>query len=99
MRRLARSKKFKKSFKKRNFTDDEILYFNDILELVDIGTHSELFRWNYPQTRHAHVEAYVTFRATIFCQGSDASFTEKSRFIKKDGKWFYEGGEILENMI
>jgi len=89
MRRLARSKKFKKSFKKRNFSDDEMLYFNDILyklvndieldqkykdhqlkgslkdfrechirpdllliyrvrddilELVDIGTHSELFR-------------------------------------------------------
>jgi len=44
-------------------------------------------------------EAYVTFRATIYCQGGDASFTEKSRFIKKDGKWFYEGGEILENMI
>ena len=44
MRRLARSKKFKKSFKKRNLLDDEMLYFNDILELVDIGTHSELFR-------------------------------------------------------
>ena len=89
MRRLARSKKFKKSFKKRNLSDDEMLYFNDILyklvndieldqkykdhqlkgslkdfrechiradllliyrvrddilELIDIGTHSELFR-------------------------------------------------------
>ena len=89
MRKVARSKKFKKSFKKRNFSDDEMLYFNDILyklvndieldqkykdhqlkgslkdfrechirpdllliyrinenilELVDIGTHSELFR-------------------------------------------------------
>jgi len=40
-------------------------------------------------------EAFVTFRASIFCNGSDASFTEKSRFIKKDGKWFYESGKIV----
>ena len=40
-------------------------------------------------------EAFVTFRATIFCQGSDASFTEKSRFIKQNGEWLYESGEIL----
>jgi SEC-C motif-containing protein len=39
--------------------------------------------------------AFVTFRATIFCQGGDASFTEKSRFIKEDSRWFYESGEIL----
>jgi SEC-C motif-containing protein len=40
-------------------------------------------------------EAFVTFRATIFCQGNDNSFVEKSRFIKKDKKWFYESGEII----
>ena len=35
-------------------------------------------------------EAFVTFCATIFCDGVDSSFTEKSRFIKIDGRWFYE---------
>ncbi len=44
-------------------------------------------------------EAFVTFIVKMECGGDDASFSEKSRFIKKDGKWFYESGEILENMI
>jgi len=39
--------------------------------------------------------AYVTFRATLFCSGVDSSFVEKSRFIKVDGKWLYEGAEEL----
>ena len=42
-----------------------------------------------------HSEDSVTFRATIFCSESDNSFTEKSHFIKRDGRWFYESGEIL----
>ena len=40
-------------------------------------------------------EAFVTFRASIICNGNDASFAEKSRFIKEDGVWLYESGEIL----
>jgi SEC-C motif-containing protein len=40
-------------------------------------------------------EAYVTFNATIECNGADASFGEKSRFIREDGVWLYESGEIL----
>jgi SEC-C motif-containing protein len=39
-------------------------------------------------------EAYVTFRATIFQGSNDISFTEKSKFIKIDGKWMYESGEL-----
>jgi len=40
-------------------------------------------------------EAYVTFSAKIECNGADASFSEKSRFIREDGVWLYESGEIL----
>ncbi len=40
-------------------------------------------------------EDFVTFRATIFCKGVDNSFTEKSKFIKIDGKWKYDSGEII----
>jgi len=39
--------------------------------------------------------AYVTFEATLFCAGVDSSFREKSRFIKVDGKWLYEGVEEI----
>ena len=37
----------------------------------------------------------VTFRATIFCGEVDNSFTEQSKFIKVDGFWKYDNGEIL----
>jgi SEC-C motif-containing protein len=36
-------------------------------------------------------EAYVTFEA-VFDKGS---LTEKSRFLKNEGKWFYKSGEFL----
>jgi SEC-C motif-containing protein len=29
----------------------------------------------------------------------DALFSEKSSFIKQDGKWLYESGEVLKNML
>ena len=39
-------------------------------------------------------EAFVTFCVTIFCDGIDSSFTEKSRFVKMEDRWFY--GEAIE---
>ena len=38
----------------------------------------------------------VTFKANIICNGVDNSFTEKSYFIFKDNRWYYDSGEILE---
>jgi len=40
-------------------------------------------------------EDTVTFKVTIICNGIDNSFCEKSNFIKKDMRWYYERGEIL----
>jgi len=40
-------------------------------------------------------EAYVTFKATLFSNGKDCSFTEKSKFYKIDNKWLYHSGEFL----
>ena len=37
-------------------------------------------------------ENSVTFKATIFCNGVDNSFVEKSYFIQQDGKWYYNKG-------
>ena len=36
--------------------------------------------------------ATVTFKAILFQNGKDVSFTEKSRFVKEKGKWFYLDG-------
>jgi len=40
-------------------------------------------------------EDFVIFRATIYCDGKDASFTEKSHFIQKEGRWYYDRGEMI----
>jgi SEC-C motif-containing protein len=39
-------------------------------------------------------EAFVEFRATLTQLGKDASFTERSKFSRVDGKWYYVGGVI-----
>ena len=41
-------------------------------------------------------EAYVTFKATLFQGAIDASFTEKSKFIKANNLWLYHSGEFIE---
>ncbi len=39
-------------------------------------------------------EAYVTFKAELRNQNRDASFTERSRFQKLNGRWLYHSGEM-----
>lgn len=36
---------------------------------------------------------WITFRAILMQAGRDASFTEKSRFEKVNGRWLYHSGE------
>lgn len=38
--------------------------------------------------------ASVTFTAYLRQGHTDASFTEKSSFVKEDGRWLYHSGEI-----
>jgi len=39
--------------------------------------------------------ASVTFEASIHMGDTDASFSEKSTFVKEDNRWFYRAGEIF----
>lgn len=43
-------------------------------------------------------EAYVTFIARLMQNKTDVSFQEKSRFIKVNGRWIYESGNIGKAM-
>ena len=38
--------------------------------------------------------ATVTFKAYLMQQGRDASFAEKSEFIKRHGVWLYKDGKV-----
>lgn len=37
---------------------------------------------------------WVRFRARLSQGGRDASFVEKSRFVRREGRWLYHSGEI-----
>ena len=39
-------------------------------------------------------EGFVTFRASLNENGRDRSFTERSRFVRRDGVWLYHSGEL-----
>jgi SEC-C motif domain protein len=41
-------------------------------------------------------KAYVSFNVSLRQNGEDASFTEKSTFVKENGKWYYRQGDVLE---
>jgi SEC-C motif domain protein len=41
-------------------------------------------------------EATVTFTAYLRQSDADASFTEKSLFVKESGRWFYKSGEVSD---
>jgi SEC-C motif-containing protein len=42
-----------------------------------------------------HGPGFVTFAATLVQDGQDASFSERSRFEKRDGRWVYVDGERI----
>lgn len=39
--------------------------------------------------------SYVTFKVSLFQNEENLGFTEKSKFIKIDNRWFYHSGEFL----
>jgi SEC-C motif-containing protein len=45
------------------------------------------------EASEAGEEGWVTFRAGLSQGGADASFSERSRFLKVDGRWLYFSGE------
>jgi SEC-C motif domain protein len=40
--------------------------------------------------------SFVTFAAELAQMKKDVSFTERSKFLKVDGRWLYHSAEILE---
>ncbi len=49
------------------------------LEILESGSEGE--------------EGWVTFRARLSQRGADASFVERSRFLRSNGQWLYHSGQ------
>ncbi|MBA3958670.1 MAG: zinc chelation protein SecC [Parachlamydiaceae bacterium] len=71
--------------KDREIWVSDILAFSKNTQFVGL----EILEFQYGVT-----EAYVTFRAILKQAGRDASFSERSCFFKKAGRWVYADGVV-----
>jgi len=68
----------------------------DFDELRSFSKSCEFKKLEILDFKEDEKEAFVIFKVSVFCGGVDSSFSEKSFFVKKDGKWFYDSGKILD---
>lgn len=76
----------------QDYTDDLQSWNNSILDFCKTCDFSKL---EIIEFQDGAEEASVTFRATIFCNNKNHSFSEKSKFLKVDNRWLYHSGEFL----
>jgi SEC-C motif-containing protein len=76
----------------QDFTKDKKVWQESILDFCLSCKFNDL---EIIEFIDGETEAYVAFKATIFCNTNDNSFTEKSKFYKVDGVWLYHSGEFL----
>jgi len=73
-----------------DFTSDIKAWLTSIMEF---SKHTEFLSLEILEFIEADEEAFVTFKATL----SGGDMVEKSRFLKVNGSWFYESGEVTIN--
>lgn len=77
-----------------DFTNDKESWTKSILEF---SNNSDFKRLEIKEFIDGESEAYVTFKAIIFQNLNDVSFTEKSKFIKVNNCWLYHSGEFIDD--
>lgn len=75
-----------------DFTDDLKSWNEDIINFSKNTRFERLEVLDFIED----VESFVTFKATLFQDNRDISFTEKSRFLKADDKWQYVDGQFID---
>lgn len=71
----------------------------EIKELQKFCKNTQFIDLKILSDHELDLEAFVTFHATLFQGKKDVSFTEKSRFLKKNGVWLYVDGLFLNHSI
>jgi len=73
----------------QDYNLDTITWEKDILNFCK---YTDFVRLEIFETIEGLDESYVSFKAILKQENIDTSFTEKSRFLKVDGKWLYIDG-------
>lgn len=77
----------------KDFTNDIQTWSNSISDFCE---NTEFIKVDILEEINGEFESFVTFKAHLIQDGRDASFIEKSRFIKEKNKWFYVDGTFIE---
>ena len=79
-----------------DFTEDIKPWKEDILNFSQNTSFEKLEIIDFSKEQLSDLESYVTFKATLKQYNNDISFTEKSRFLKENGKWLYVDGQFID---
>jgi SEC-C motif-containing protein len=74
------------------YSENRTQWVNEILNFCRI---TQFVGLKILEFRDGKQEAAVTFIASLEQEGQDASFQEKSRFLKVDGRWLYHSGQFF----
>jgi SEC-C motif domain protein len=76
-----------------SYTTDREAWKKDILRFCTVTKFNGLRIVDRSDEADA---SFVTFAAELAQMKKDVSFTERSKFLKVDGRWLYHSAEILE---
>ncbi len=79
-------------FNNPEFTLNTKAWLSDIYNFCE---YTDFYALKILEFIEGNNESFVTFKAILSQNGLDASFTEKSRFLKVDGVWYYVDGIFL----
>ncbi len=65
-----------------------------LAELRDFSQNTKFLYLTILSFEDAMDTAFVTFTAHLSQSNQDATFTEKSTFLRENGRWFYRSGEV-----
>lgn len=77
-----------------DFSNDRTHWKSDIESFC---THTRFDQLKIREFVDGQETAYVKFTAFLRQGNADATFTERSTFVKEDGRWLYKGADAVQH--
>lgn len=74
-----------------DYTPEFDVWANDLTHFCN---QSQFNKLEIIEVINGNEESYVKFYVNVLIQGNDQSFTEKSKFVKRKGIWYYHSAEF-----